>query len=1228
MPEATRLNRGFHIGHQKVTLDVDFATRTIIGSSEITVLPTDPTLRSIHLDFRQAKVTGAFVSGKAALWDYEDFWSTTSSSPFKESARTIYQYNQFEDKLAPVIHENLSGELVVHFPRGVKVQPQDPFTTALSFGTSPSLSRHESPEIAAATPSLARTDLYNAFVPITVRVEFRLTEPTMGLTFIEKNSEHRYEHAYTFSNPYGISASSWLPCVDGLWERCSWEFEITVPKTIGDIKGAQADGVVHDKDEEDSERDIVVVCIGDLQQEATNEFDHSKKTVTFVLTSPVAAQHVGFAVGPFVQTNLSELKESDEDEGHHSSSAMEVYAYALPGRQDEVVNTCMFMHKAMEFFVREYSSYPFGSFSLCFVENALDDMEPCSGLAIVSDRHLFPGDIIDQIYPVTKYLTTLLASQWSSVNIVPKNWNSLWVTIGICRYITGMFLRRLMGNNEHRFRLKKDAERICDLDIGRPPIGHPDLEFPIDKSTLDFVGLKAPVILHILDRRLTKSGGSFGLTRVIPKIFWQAMSGDLTNGCLSTSHFQRLCEKVSHAKLDSFFQEWVFGSGYPIFRITQRFNKKKMFIEMGIRQVQNVEMPKTGELREESFVKDAKKYLHGESLESTVRPIFTGPMTIRIHEADGTPYEHVVNIKDSFTKLDIQYNTKYKRLKRHLRNRDKPSANVVVASATSSGEPIDDGELDGVLLHSLGDVLSTDNDMEEWRLTEWTKEEEDQMTNEAFEWLRVDSDFEWICMIYINQPDYMYASQLQQDRDVVAQYECIRYFADAKPSPIYSTILVRTLMDRRYYYGIRTEAALTLAKYAIPDLDWIGRYHLLKAFQVMFCFPESLIPQTNDFSDFSTYFLQKAIPLALSDVKDGTGQTPLPIKEFLLDLLRYNENSNNTFSDCYYLGTLMTAISNAISKPPEQTPQFNFDFTFDVNGKGANGVNDKSAEAKFVEKAIVEIERCQRIDQWMPSYQNVVSTIAISIKEKLSQLGTINPSVTDVLHYTHAGLFDTLRLTAFSAILSIPNLYTAPESKRTLRYVFKTILTDHSYHVRLCLIKLLGRSLGKISMHKYGGSGKLGGGVGTFLIVEESGIEIAESRKDEYRRSNVEGCIDIVKEQFSEVDILKTGFWELLTSPALGVLEKRMVLDICGIIYDVRPTRLVKLRIPDQTEIIAKNLGHGKIKIYRADKPRPLARLAPIIDLPRSSGAGIDMESMTVTLPLPQNRIKLNIKIK
>lgn len=141
-------------------------------------------------------------------------------------------------------------------------------------------------------------------------------------------------------------------------------------------------------------------------------------------------------------------------------------------------------------------------------------------------------------------------------------------------------------------------------------------------------------------------------------------------------------------------------------------------------------------------------------------------MTIRIHEADGTPYEHVVEIKEANTRFEIPYNTKYKRLKRSRRQKER-------TTAVPSAEPAPDAS-DDVLLYCLGDVLQSEDEVVEWRLHDWPKEEEDKMSQESYEWIRMDADFEWICKMHMNMPAYMYISQLQQDRDVVAQLEVRR----------------------------------------------------------------------------------------------------------------------------------------------------------------------------------------------------------------------------------------------------------------------------------------------------------------------------------------------------------------------------------------------------------------------------------------------------------------------
>lgn len=100
-------------------------------------------------------------------------------------------------------------------------------------------------------------------------------------------------------------------------------------------------------------------------------------------------------------------------------------------------------------------------------------------------------------------------------------------------------------------------------------------------------------------------------------------------------------------------------------------------------------------------------------------------------------------------------------------------------------------------------------------------------------------------------------------------------------------------MDKRYFHGIRTAAAYALVKHAKEELDWLGLFHLEKAFQELFCLPGSHVTRDNDFSDHASYILQKAIPDAISQVRDNNGRTPLDAKRFIFDKLRFSDNSNN-----------------------------------------------------------------------------------------------------------------------------------------------------------------------------------------------------------------------------------------------------------------------------------------------------------------------------------------------
>ena len=123
--------------------------------------------------------------------------------------------------------------------------------------------------------------------------------------------------------------------------------------------------------------------------------------------------------------------------------------------------------------------------------------------------------------------------------------------------------------------------------------------------------------------------------------------------------------------------------------------------------------------------------------------------------------------------------------------------------------------------------------------------------------------------------------------------QSIQWMSFVKPHELVSTVLIRTLMDQRYFHGIRTAAAAVLAKNAKIEVGWIGSFHLEKAFQEFFCYPNSPMTRTNDFTDRASYYIQCAISQAIAKIRNANGHSPFQSRNFLYEKLKFNDNSNN-----------------------------------------------------------------------------------------------------------------------------------------------------------------------------------------------------------------------------------------------------------------------------------------------------------------------------------------------
>lgn len=76
----------------------------------------------------------------------------------------------------------------------------------------------------------------------------------------------RVPHVYTTpSSP--DAARCWVPCVDNLFEKCTWEFEFVVPRYLEERHAVHADD--GELDEARDASPTVVVCSGEFMEQVS-----------------------------------------------------------------------------------------------------------------------------------------------------------------------------------------------------------------------------------------------------------------------------------------------------------------------------------------------------------------------------------------------------------------------------------------------------------------------------------------------------------------------------------------------------------------------------------------------------------------------------------------------------------------------------------------------------------------------------------------------------------------------------------------------------------------------------------------------------------------------------------------------------------------------------------------------------------------------------------------------
>ncbi|KAJ1993018.1 hypothetical protein EDC05_002459 [Coemansia umbellata] len=1002
-----------NVSHQLVLLDFNFERRVIKGVTELSIEPKAHDLTIIQLHCERPVVRSVSIDGYKC--DFKHAAPNTRQKLLKTSLRI--QSDNTGD-----------GELAINIPEQVQITPIDN-----------NIQNSIEPE-----PS----PTYKA---LKLRIEFYIVNPTAGIVFGMSDTDDRLTTVHTETKLYPSSTRSWLPCLDSIHQRSTWDLFFSVPACAGSL------------DDPQSLLPLTVVSSGELSSLVIHPQDPLKRIYRYIMSTATPACTLGFAIGPFTsactldgsllsngessdsqteqnvtasqteavgrndgtkgsaganensgekdkqnnqraedRNTISDDEDKDKDKdgddtqkvpslnedktvedasienlasrANHNANLRKatvdaiggVFAFTYPGLQAELMNTCEFIPEALAFHSQEFGSYPYATYKVVFMDGLREPIISCASLTIVSTDFLHPRFIIEQVYETRRCLGLAIAQQWFGTYIVPETWSDYWLVVGLAGYIASLFVKHNLGNNEHRYRLKRDMTRLCHADVNQRPISYPEQPPVVRQDEVEFVQLKAPIILYMIDRRMMKGGMSLGLHRIVPKILVAAMSGDLgISNAVGTTWFLKMCRKVSGVDLQVFSDQWIFGTGCPVFHFSYAFNRKKLAVEIMMHQ----------------------ESTNSKATAPWAKPqLFDGQMTARIREADGTPYEHVLDIHESWKKFEVQFNTKYKRIRRstkrfHMRQM-AAAAEELNVNAEVLGIEDDDETYSNIALFGA----ENEQEKRDWRVVEWGEDDEESLASATFEWIRMDSDMEWACIIHFEQPDFMWAAQLQKDRDVAAQLEAVDALQHL-PSSAASTTLMRTVMDGRVFYRIRVDAALALEKFAKESLDWIGLHHLIKIYKNRYCLPPppslrgtsgdnqgdsedisvARLPRPNNFANIGEYFTQKAILAALSNIRDKNNEAPLAARRVMMGALKYNDNSENVYSDCNFLSNLIRALTNSI-----------------INSKRFSRMYSIGAAPRGDDAVLNEIERLRKLDMMVPSYHNIVTRGCMEVLLRLS----------------------------------------------------------------------------------------------------------------------------------------------------------------------------------------------------------------------------------------------------
>ncbi|MGQ9465385.1 MAG: M1 family aminopeptidase [bacterium] len=342
-----------------------------------------------------------------------------------------------------------------------------------------------------------------------------VTSYQTGLCFWPKNYNSNTLHAlaYTLGEPW--DARRWMPCFDEPFDKADQGciIKVTAPDTF------------------------IVCANGNLISVVNNP--NNTKTWTYEETEPIATYLMHFGVSRFAQWSQW-YYDPDGD-------SIEIKHFIWP--QDSIQSTIAFQHltDAMYLFDSLYGDYPFQRYGQ-------DAVYPFAwgGMEHQTQTTIHRAWILNNS---ENGMAHELSHQWWGDMVTCVDFRDIWLNEGFATYSDANYNWYRFGYSNFITTMKNRANDYFTADVqNRHPIYDPPLSQLFDWG---HTYCKASWVVHML-RYLNQDLFFYGL---------RAYRDSFEYGCANTEDLKNIFNQVYGTDLTWFFDEWVYGQGYPIYNI-------------------------------------------------------------------------------------------------------------------------------------------------------------------------------------------------------------------------------------------------------------------------------------------------------------------------------------------------------------------------------------------------------------------------------------------------------------------------------------------------------------------------------------------------------------------------------------------------------------------------------------------------------------------------------------